>query len=110
MTAASSGSDPDFRFWPTALWMSSGVIVWALHFAAVYGYTALACARGFGGTSWVVGGATVVAALLAVGIIARNLDREFTRWISAAVAVAALIAIVWEGLTPLLVRNPCAPL
>jgi hypothetical protein len=108
VTMANSGSDPDLRFWPTALWMSSGVIVWALHFAAVYGYTALACARGLGGTSWVVGGATLLAALTAIVIIARNLDREFTRWISAAVAGAALIAITWEGVTPLLVRNPCA--
>jgi hypothetical protein len=55
-----------------------------------------------------VGGATLLAALTAIVIIARNLDREFTRWISAAVAGAALIAITWEGVTPLLVRNPCA--
>ena len=109
MRLANSGSDPDFRFWPTALRMASGVIVWALHFALIYGYTALACARGFAATAaWVVGAATLLAGLAALLVILRNLDHEFTRWISAAVGLAALVAIVWEGLTPLLVRNPCA--
>lgn len=108
MMAANSSSDPDLRFWPAALQISSGVIVWALHFTAVYGYTALACARGFGGISWFVGAMTVVAGLLTLAIIVKNLDREFVRWISAAVAGAALVAIAWEGLTPLLVRSPCA--
>jgi hypothetical protein len=84
------------------------VIVWALHFAAIYGYTALACARGFGGIAGFVAAATGVAALLALAIILTNLEREFTRWISAALAAAALVGILWEGLTPLLVRNPCA--
>jgi 1,4-dihydroxy-2-naphthoate octaprenyltransferase len=106
---SNSGSDPDFRFWPTALRMSSGVMVWAAHFAVVYGFTALACARGFGGASaWVVGAATLLAASAALAIIANNREREFTRWISAAVAAAALVAIVWEGLAPMLVRHPCA--
>jgi hypothetical protein len=104
-----SGSDPDLRLWPTALRLSSGVIVWALHFAAIYGYTALACARGFGESApWAVGVATALAAALAALIILRNLDSEFTRWLSAALAAAALVAILWEGLTPLLVRHPCA--
>lgn len=99
----------DSVFWPTALRMSSGVIVWALHFTVIYGYTALACARGFAGAApWVVGAASVLAALVALVIILKNLDREFTRWISAAIAAAAFIAILWEGLMPLLVRHPCA--
>jgi hypothetical protein len=88
--------------------MSSGVIVWALHFAAVYGFTALACARGFGGTApAVVGVATVIAAVLAIVIIVKNLNGEFSRWISAAVAGAALLAILWEGLSAFMVQNPC---
>jgi hypothetical protein len=89
--------------------MSSGVIVWGLHFAAIYGYTALACARGLGHTApWVVGVATAVATVAALAVILMNLEREFTRWISAALAGAALVAIVLEGLTPLLVVDPCA--
>jgi hypothetical protein len=88
----------------TMLRMSSGVIVWALHFAVVYGFTALACARGFGATApWVVGAATLVAAAGAAVIIVRNFSREFTRWMSAAVAAAGLVAILWEGLSVLMV-------
>jgi hypothetical protein len=109
MIVSNSGSDPDFRFWPTALRMGSGVMAWALHFAVIYGYTALACARDFGHTAgWVVGGATAVAAVAEGLIIVKNLERDFVRWISAALAAAALVGIVWEGLTPLLVRSPCA--
>ena len=104
-----SGSDPDSRFWPTALRMSSGVIVWALHFTAAYGFTALACARGFGASApWVVGAATLAAAACAVFLILRNFRREFTRWITAAVAVFALLAILWEGLSAFMVSNACA--
>jgi hypothetical protein len=90
-----------------ALWISSGVIVWALHFAAIYGFTALACARGIGAAApWVVGAATVVAAALAAALILRNLSSEFTQWMTAAVAAAALLAILWEGLSAFL-ATPC---
>lgn len=96
---------PDFT---TMLRMTSGVMVWALHFTAIYGYTALACARGFGASApWVVGGLTLLAAAAATGVIVTNLSSEFSRWISAAVAGAALVAILWEGLTAFMVRNPC---
>ena len=88
----------------TMLRMSSGVIVWALHFAVIYGFTALACARGFGATApWAVGAVTLVAAALAAVIMAKNFSREFTRWMSAAVAAAALVAILWEGLSAFMV-------
>jgi hypothetical protein len=92
----------------TMLRMASGVMVWALHFTAIYGFTALACARGFGSAApWVVAVATLIAAVLVIVVIVLNLQSEFTRWISAAVAGAALIAIVWEGLTAFMVRHPC---
>jgi hypothetical protein len=87
-----------------ALRLSSGVIVWALHFTAIYGFTALACARGFGGTApLAVGIATAVAAALAIVLIFINFSGEFVRWMSAALATAALVAIVWEGLTVFMV-------
>ena len=38
---------------------SSGVVVWAVHFAMIYGSTALACARGFARRAWL--GVGVVA-------------------------------------------------
>jgi hypothetical protein len=104
-----SGSDPDFRFARAALRMSSPVIVWALHFTVVYGFTALACARGFGGgTPWAVGVATGVAAVLCLLIIVSNLGSGFTRWVSACLAGASLVAIAWEGLSAFMVPNPCA--
>jgi len=88
-----------------ALWISSGMVVWALHFTLIYGFTALACARGFGTAApWVVGAATLVAAALAVALVLTNLYREFTRWMTAAVAAAALLAILWEGLPAVMVQ------
>jgi hypothetical protein len=90
------------------LWMSAGVLVWALHFAAVYGFTGLACARGFGASApWFVAAATALAAAIAAMLVVRNVSSEFTRWMTAALAAAALIAIVWEGLAALLVPT-CA--
>lgn len=84
-----------------ALWISSGVIVWALHFAAIYGVTALACSRGVPGiVPWAVAGATVIAVALAVAIVARSYPRRsgFIDWMTAAVAGTALLAIAWEAL------------
>lgn len=91
-----------------ALRIMLGILVWALHFTIIYGYTALACARGLGASApWVVGAATVVAAAAAIAIIATHLSAEFTRWMTASVAALALLAIVWEGLSPLW-APPCA--
>jgi hypothetical protein len=87
-----------------ALRISAGVIVWALHFALVYGFTGLACARGLGAAvPWVVAAVTALAAALAVLLVLKNLHAEFIQWMTAAVAAAALVAILWEGLAGLLV-------
>lgn len=87
-----------------ALRISLGVVLWALHFTVIYGFTALACARGFGASApWFVGGATVVAAAAAIAIIVTHRSGEFTRWMTAAVAALALVAIVWEGFPALMV-------
>jgi hypothetical protein len=92
----------------TMLRMSSGAIVWALHFTVIYGFTALACARGFGASAaWVVGVATLLAAAAAGLLILWNWKGEFTRWMTAAVAGAALVAILWEGMTAFVVPNAC---
>jgi hypothetical protein len=83
--------------------MSSGAIVWAAHFMAIYGITALACARGSPATvPWAIGIATALA-LAAIAIIVFN----FRDWMSAAVAGLALLAIVWEAI-PVLVVPACA--
>jgi hypothetical protein len=88
----------------TILRIASGVIVWALHFGVLYGFTALACARGFQHlVPAAVGAASVLAALAAVAIVVRNLSSEFDRWLAAAIALAALVGILWEGVTVFMV-------
>jgi hypothetical protein len=86
------------------------VIVWALHFTAIYGTTALACARGVPGAAPVgVALATALAAVLLVFIIVRGVRRraEFEGWVSAALGAFALVAVVWEAL-PALIVEACA--
>ena len=93
-----------------ALWMASGVIVWAAHFLAVYGFTGLACARGWAAAvPWGVGLATVAALGIAAMLLARGVGRrgEFENGIATGLAAFALLAIAWEGLALLLV-DPCA--
>jgi hypothetical protein len=94
----------------TALSLSAGPIAWALHFAAIYGFTGVACARGLAGAvPWAVGVATLVAGAACAAIVVAGMRRryEFEAWLSAALAGLALLAIAWEALTVLLVR-PCA--
>ena len=84
--------------------MALPIVVWALHFALIYGFTALACARDFGAAApWAVGVATAAAAVVAVVLIIANLNAEFTRWMTAALAAAALLAIIWQGIPALMV-------
>lgn len=92
-----------------ALWIASGVAVWALHFTLIYGLTALACARGYAAAiPWIVGIATLGAATLAAGIVAKGYRGRaaFNEWMTAGVAAFALIAIIYETLAGLL-SAPC---
>ena len=101
----------DAPFAAAALRLSAGIIIWALHFGAIYGYTGLACARRFhaqgetlvAAIPWVIGISTIVAAAAAVPFIARfqpaRGGESFIGWMSAALAALALAAIVLEGLT-----------
>lgn len=89
-----------------ALWIAAGAIVWALHFTIIYGYTALACARGMSHTvPWVAGATTLVAVALAIAIIVKGYTNksEFIDWMTATVAALALGAIVMETFGLLLV-------
>lgn len=93
-------------FAATALRMSSGVLVWGLHFAVIYGYTGLACARGFGHTvPWVIGVASIAAVLAVVVIIVAGYRQRavFESWMMATLAAFALVAIVWEAIPVLIV-------
>lgn len=79
------------------------VIIWAAHFAAIYGLTALACARQMVAlVPWVVGVASLfaIAALLALAIpAARRVLRgaELADSLAAGLAGLALVAVVWEA-------------
>jgi hypothetical protein len=90
--------------------MSSGAIVWGVHFAAIYGITALACARGFPAlVPWAIGIATIIAlglVFLLIWAAFKDLG-EFANWLSAAVAGLALLAIVWQAF-PVLLVPACA--
>ena len=102
----------------TTLRMCSGIIIWALHFAAIYGFTAVACAFGLGAARWpwisvtaVVVVLTVVAlgAVLAVLVPAVRAGlNAFENAMTAGLGALAALAIVWEGLVPVIMLPPCA--
>lgn len=88
------------------LLMSSGVMVWALHFTAIYGITGLACARGWDRLVVPSVAVTTVLALIAMApILALGIRRraQFEYWMTASIAALALVGIVWEAITVLLV-------
>ena len=88
-----------------ALWISSGIVVWALHFGALYGLTALACARGkSGAVPWIVLLATAIAITVAAGIFVKSYRRRsaFVEWMTMGVAASALIGIAYEAAAGLL--------
>jgi hypothetical protein len=86
-------------------WICVAIVLWAVHFAVLYGYTGLACARGYGHTiSWVIAGATLAAVPLTAAIAARGWREraQFTGWLTASVAAFALIAMSYEALAAIL--------
>lgn len=93
----------------TVLSTGSGVLVWAAHFMLVYGWAALACARGYAALPpWVVGVLSLAAAALC-GALALHFWRtraRFERALGGGLAALALVAILWESL-PLAMVPPC---
>lgn len=103
------------------LWI--GPLVWAVHFLTIYGFTALACARGLtsGAANVVVGfiGAVTLLAATVLGVTiwlaVRNrrpppilpATSEFTHWLATAINSLALLAVVWEAM-PVLFVPICA--
>lgn len=95
-------------FVEATLRMSAGVIVWSLHFLAIYGVTGLACARGAPDVvAHAVALATALACLALVPLIVQGYRRRgaFEHWMSATVAAFALVAVVYEALPVLLVPS-----
>lgn len=118
----------DHSFVAVLLTMLAGAVIWAIHFTVIYGFTSVACARGFADAEVLgmdlvrltVFVATGVAALAVLAVVVRSLRRgdrgsprgdrattwQFVRWLTAAVAGLALVFIVMEGITAALVP-PC---
>jgi hypothetical protein len=98
------------RLVATTLRLASPVLVWGVHFAVVYGSTALACARSFPrAVPWTIGLATLAAGAFMIVTIAREWPRraDFEAWLALALAAMALVAVVWEAL-PVLLVPACA--
>ena len=90
----------------TALRIGAGVIVWTLHFAAIYGVTGLACARGWSSiVAPSIGAATALASAACIAIMVAGWRRraEFESWLSATEAAFALIAVVYDAIHVLIV-------
>ena len=100
-----------------------GLLIWAVHFLTVYGFTGLACARGFAGarvldigvvpftigaaTALALGGAITILSLAARGMRrAQSTPSRFLWYASLMLAGFAAIAIVWAGL-PALYIDAC---
>ena len=114
---------------PALLAALAGLLIWALHFTLVYAANAIACERELAGARLfglpalpsVVLGVTALA-LAALGVFAcrawRRLDGvavqeqedmpRFTAALSFGASLLAALAILWEGLVPvLLLPRPC---
>ena len=84
------------------------IVVWAVHFTVIYGFTALACARHLtGAVPWVVGTASAAAMLalialaLPAGIRAAGIRAtqaiRFPDCLALGLAALAAMAVVWEA-------------
>ena len=81
------------------LWIAVPVLIWALHFTVIYGFTSLACARSMPSlVPWVVTAASLVAALAVFATLRPAMRRRdtFHGWMTVALAIASLVAIGYE--------------
>jgi hypothetical protein len=110
---------------PSFTLMLSGPLIWAAHFAIIYGFTGLVCARPgwarltIGGWELIplgvtlvtlVAAAAIVAVLLALstrvnaGVEASEIPAApFQRYIAIGGAIISLIAIAWAALPALMI-------
>jgi hypothetical protein len=83
----------------------AAVALWAVHFAALYGSTALACARGRADVVPTLVVATTIAGVaLACAIFVGSYPHRarFAHWLAAAVALLVVLAMAWETLAALI--------
>jgi hypothetical protein len=111
------------HFAAQSLRVVAGLAIWGAHLAAVYAWTALACARhfaaatiaGVGLVPLVIGALTVLAlggaaVMLVVALRRRQRGGDADRFadnLTVLGCVVALIAIVWSGLPAIIVARPC---
>jgi hypothetical protein len=96
----------------SVLWIAAGASVWALHFAAIYGVTALACARAFPrAIPWTVATATLLAATLLVALMVKGYRERagFVGWMTGTLAALALVAVVYESIGAAIVPSCAQP-
>lgn len=107
------------------LFMTGGLLIWALHFTLLYGFNAVACARGFadnnvfgvGVMPLVIGALTVLALAATAAVLARAVasggarsmspqgdSDRFLSYAAAVVAALSLLAIIWNALPAFVVR------
>ena len=110
------------------LFMTGGLLVWAVHFTIIYGFTTVACANGFGASRilgiglvpFVIGSATLLA-LATTALVLRtalagpvpprfpqysDATERFLQYTAVTIASLSLIAIAWNVL-PVFVVAPC---
>lgn len=101
----------------TLLRMSSGIIIWALHFGAVYWVVTMTCALGLGevrlfwfNANAVILGVTALALIAVLAVVVSAVWgslRDVRNWMTAGVGAMAAVAIVWEGVLPVLMVPAC---
>lgn len=100
--------------------MCVGPIIWAIHFAVIYGFTGVLCARpglqsgqswlGLGIIAWGVLAASVVAIIVILifnvsdwrGAVGRS-NTAFMHGVAAWLGLLSIVAILWGAATVLLV-------
>ena len=112
------------RFTPTFLYLGGGLIVWFARFIGIYGFTGIACARGWQDAALLgfdlVAAAITLSTVLGVGACAaliayavnhmRRTDEEnwrFMHFVAAFVAGAGALAMIFET-APVFFLTECA--
>jgi hypothetical protein len=105
-------------FTPTFLYLTGGLVIWAVRFLAIYSLTGLACARGWVDPAGGFGALQIVVVLLSIVALAgcaaillragahvrdpspdeAEENDRFIHYVAGSVAALAALAIVYEGL------------
>lgn len=107
------------RFTRSFLLIFSGPLIWAMHFLTIYGGSGVICARpaaaqlqwlGLHATDWwtLIASGAAIAAIGAVLLYLRRASDHarqagFIPWITTALGMLSIIAILWETLPVLLI-------